>query len=57
MKNKTVVPPIVTTFDGLNMQHFAAICLFCDCFNILGDSYISGKLRQSMVNLSKLGGL
>ncbi len=48
---------VFTTFDGLNMPHFAPFCLFCDCFNNLSDSYIFGKSRQNRANLSKSGEL
>lgn len=38
---------VFTTFDSLNLPHFAVFCLFCDCFNDLSDRYIPGKLRQN----------
>lgn len=46
-----------TINDAINMPHFAAFCLFCDCFNNLSVNYIPGKSRQNRANLSKLGGL
>ena len=41
---------VFTTFDDLNMPHFATFCLFCDCFNNLSGSYIPGKSWQNRAN-------
>ena len=42
--------PILTTFDGFNMSHFASFCLLCDCFNNFSGNYIPGKLQQDRAN-------
>lgn len=41
---------VFTTFDGLNLPHFAPFCLFCDWFNNLRGNYIPGKSRQNREN-------